>query len=43
MNAVINLILGAEGSEELLKRADVNEDGEIGISDANMIINLIFQ
>lgn len=43
VNAVINLILGAEGSEELLKRADVNEDGEIGISDANMIINLIFQ
>jgi len=43
VNAVIDLILGARGNDELRARADVNGDGEISISDVNMIIDLILK
>lgn len=41
INAVINVILGKNPSEETIKRADVNSDGETNIADVNAVIDII--
>jgi M6 family metalloprotease-like protein len=41
VNAIINLILSSDATDEQLTRADVNEDGEVNIGDVNMLLELI--
>lgn len=42
INALIDIILGAEADDCTKWRADVAEDNEIGIADVNALIDLIF-
>ena len=41
MNIVISIILGGHFDDATMRRADVNHDGEISISDVNTILSLI--
>jgi hypothetical protein len=41
VNALLQIILGADADEATMIRADVNEDGEIGLADVNEVINII--
>jgi hypothetical protein len=41
VNAIINLILSNDATDEQLARADVNEDGEVNIGDVNKLLDLI--
>lgn len=41
VNALINIIMGAEADSDTKVRADVNEDGEINIADINALIDII--
>ena len=41
INALIDIILGADADESTRWRADVNNDGEINIADINALIDLI--
>ena len=41
VNALINIILGADADEATKKRADVNEDHETSVADINALINII--
>lgn len=41
VNALLQIILGAEADDATMVRADVNEDGEIGLADINEVINII--
>ena len=41
INALTNIILGADADDCTLWRADVNSDNEIGIGDINALIDLI--
>ncbi len=41
VNALLDILLGAEVSDFMRSRADVNEDGEVTVSDINAVINII--
>ena len=41
MNALIDIILGANADECTRWRADVAEDSEIGVADVNALIDMI--
>jgi hypothetical protein len=41
VNALINVIMGAEADSDTMLRADVNEDSEINIADINALIDII--
>jgi hypothetical protein len=41
VNALINVIMGAEADSDTMVRADVNEDSEINIADINALIDII--
>jgi len=41
VNAIIDIILGAQANYDVLRRADVNGDGEVTIADANAVVNII--
>ena len=41
INAIIQVILGGQVSDDLRGRADVNEDGEVTVADINSVIDLI--
>ena len=41
VNSVIDVILGANGDDELAGRADVNGDGEVSLADINAVIDVI--
>ena len=41
INAVIDIILGGKTDAATRRRADVNNDGEIGVSDINTLLDLI--
>lgn len=41
INAIIQVILGGQVSDDLRQRADVNEDKEVTVADINSVIDLI--
>ena len=41
VNTLISLILGGTADADTLRRADVNSDGEINISDVNKVMDII--
>ena len=41
VNTLIDIILGGHFDDQTMLRADVNEDGEIGIADINAVIDII--
>ena len=41
INVVIDIILGGNTDNDTRRRADVNNDGEVSLSDINMIIDII--
>ena len=41
VNAVTDVILGADADEDLRHRADVNRDNEVGVADINSVIDII--
>ena len=41
VNAVTDIILGADADEDLRHRADVNRDNEVGVADINSVIDII--
>lgn len=41
VNALLDILLGAEVSDQMRSRADVNEDGEVTVSDINAVVNII--
>ena len=41
INAIVQVILGGQVSDDLRGRADVNEDGEVTVADINSVIDLI--
>ncbi len=41
VNALLDILLGAEVSDQMRSRADVNEDGEVTVSDINAVLNII--
>jgi len=41
VNAIIDIILGAEVDEDTMTRADVNGDGEVTIADVNAVVDII--
>jgi len=41
VNALLDILLGAEVSDQRRSRADVNEDGEVTVSDINAVVNII--
>jgi len=41
VNAIIDIILGAEADDDTRERADVNGDDEITVADVNAVIDLI--
>ena len=41
INAIIQVILGGQVSDDLRGRADVNEDKEVTVADINSVIDLI--
>ena len=41
VNALTNIILGADADDAMMERADVNADGEVNIADVNALINII--
>ena len=41
INAIVDIILGAEADAGLLSRADVNGDREISVADLNEVVNVI--
>jgi len=43
INWIIDIILGAQVSDDDRKRADVNQDGVVNISDVNAVIDLILR
>ena len=43
VNMIIDIILGATVSEEIWHRYDINQDGEINITDANELIKYILE
>ena len=43
VNWIIDIILGAQVTDQDMKRADVNQDGVVNISDVNAVIDLILR
>jgi hypothetical protein len=43
VNVIINIILGGQVEDDVLGRADVNEDGEVGIADINAVLAIILK
>ena len=42
INVLVDIILGGEYFDDVLARADVNEDREINIADISVLIDIIF-